>query len=383
MNDQILPPRGEPHRKTDDLPPVVTGRPTKATANSSVAIDDVSEPPAQISNEVEDLPTIGFVILEKPHGDPARTIRSIGENHPSVFVTYSGDSAPGETARSAGAIVVKMRGENEAPPARARNAGFRQLRKIEPNIEYVHFLDAGLTLDPRWLHRAARFLEDRPEIAALEGAVHPSGGKPGKQGQPRDQEIQSTGDNVLVRVNNFVNLGGLRGDLAVADIQDFCLRTRGRGRHIWFLDSPMLASTQKKKAPLKWWRSRRQQGFDHAFAAALHGGAPEYFRVQDRRRAIFWGFLFPASVLTLAASITYLTYDVIPFGIPILWGGLVVLTGLLVLFIKTALDRPDPRDRDKVFMGKLDKTLSHIPEFVGVVDFLRWRRKSRARNGRE
>lgn len=383
MNDQILPPRGESRRQTEDLPPVVTGPKSESMTDPPVSIDDSFQPPADASKGFSNLPTIGFVILEKPHGDPARTIRSIGENHPSVFVTYSGDPAPGETARSAGAIVVKMRGENEAPPARSRNAGFRQLRKIEPNIEYVHFLDAGVTLDPRWLHHAARFLEDRPEIAALEGAVRAPGHKPGNKGEARDQEIQSTGDNVLVRVNNFVNLGGLRGDLAVADIQDFCMRTRGRGRHIWFLDSPMLASTQKKKEPLKWWRSRRQQGFDYAFAAALHGGAPEYFRVQDRRRAIFWGFLFPASVLLLAASITYLTYDVIPFGIPILWGGLVVLAGLIVLLIKTVLDQPNPRHRGQGFVRKLDKTLSHIPEFVGVVDFLRWRRRSQGRNEKE
>ena len=58
-----------------------------------------------------DLPSIGFVILEKLGAPPpTQTIQAIGPNHPIVFVTYSGQADHGDAARAAGAIVVKMRG---------------------------------------------------------------------------------------------------------------------------------------------------------------------------------------------------------------------------------------------------------------------------------
>ncbi|MEO0320818.1 MAG: hypothetical protein AAF199_08010, partial [Pseudomonadota bacterium] len=43
------------------------------------------------------LPPLGFVILEKPGQlAPAQTIEALGNDHPVVFVTYSGDNGPGE-----------------------------------------------------------------------------------------------------------------------------------------------------------------------------------------------------------------------------------------------------------------------------------------------
>ncbi|MEO1707135.1 MAG: AAA family ATPase, partial [Pseudomonadota bacterium] len=262
-----------------------------------------------------DLPPLGFVILEKPgQGAPLETIKALGD-HPVVFVTYSGDSAPGEAARAAGAIVVKMRGENETPPARSRNAGFRQLRKLADDLDYVQFLDGDAVLHPQWLRIASEIMARRPELAVLEGLIRDGEAKPGN-GTPEVKEIRATGDSVLMRVKNFVELGGFRGDLMTADIQDFCLRTRGRGHHVGRVDVPMATSTQKKKSVAGWWRQHRQTGFNNAFSAALHGAPPERFKVAETRDAILWGFGIPVVTLMAAAAITGFTYYVVPIGIP-------------------------------------------------------------------
>ncbi|MEM1192743.1 MAG: glycosyltransferase family A protein [Pseudomonadota bacterium] len=323
------------------------------------------------------LPPLGFVILEKPGQlAPAQTIEALGNDHPVVFVTYSGDNGPGEAARAAGAIVVKMRGENETPPARSRNAGFRQLRKLAEDLDYVQFLDGDSVIHPQWLQNACAVMERRPELAILEGVTVDTGTAVRPQGMPEVKEIRATGDNVLMRVKNFVELGGFRGDLMVADIQDFCLRTRGRGHHVGRVDVPMVTAMQKKKSVASWWARHRENGFNNAFSAALHGSPPERFKVAETRETVLWGFGIPAVALLAAAAITGFTYYVVPIGIPILWGIGVLLGVLLLYFAKALYHRFAERDdRAPSLRFAASRLLGVFPAFIGIVTFYRWRRQ--------
>ncbi len=323
---------------------------------------------------------VGFVVLEMPNGPlPGAAIEDVSGDYPTVFVTYSGDAAQGEAARAAGAVVVKMRGENETPPARSRNAGFRQLRKVAPDIDYVQFLNGDHCIAPDWLEAATGLLDKRPEVAAVEGEVVKATSltKPSKRGVLSDNyETIATGENVLIRVKSFVDIGGLRGDLVVADVQDFCLRTRGRGRHIWHINMPMALSSSRKIGFGGWWKHAHGQGFEHAYAAALHGIPPERYRVTEMRRAVLWGGAFPFILLVVAASVTALFYYAVTFTAPIFAGIAVLAAGLLVYLVKAIIQSSqNTSGRKPGLLNSIQATVAHIPEFFGVLKFMSWRRK--------
>jgi len=322
--------------------------------------------------------TVGIVILEKidePIYVPM--IRELVENHPVVFVTYSGTSEPGEIARNAGAVVVKMRGKNEIPPARSRNAGFRQLRKIQPNLDYVQFIDAHTQLDSDWLTKAIAFMERRPEVTAVEGLHKTSKDAAIPQIIDKDRhdwEIRATQNNALVRVQDFIDIGGLRGDLIISDIQDFCMRTRGRGRHIWHLDMPMTITHSTKSGFKHWWQGAQWDGFEHAFCASLHGKAPERYRVEEMRRSLIWGIFFPALIVGLAFLSIIFVYLMVPYSIPAIAGGSILFGGLIVYLLKILVFAFKPVEGRKPGLIKsFTATLAHLPETLGILRFLKWR----------
>ena len=338
-----------------------------------------SDTDKQPDRDAQKTPEVGVVILEKVDSPPPEeTIRALVAKVPVVFVTYSGERAQGEAARNAGAVVVKMRGENETPPARSRNAGFRQLRKITPELDYVQFLDGDVRLSDRWLDYAVTFIERRPEIAALDGVISESETGPvNSPAQSDNREVSVTGNNVLIRVKDFVDIGGLRGDLAIADIQDFCLRTRGRGHHIWRLELPMGERTNTKIGLGKWWRKASETGYEHAFCASLHGAPPERYRVKEMHRAVFWGGILPILIVGFAAFVMSVTYFIVPMGIPVLNGAIVLAIGMVIYLIRALFFSPKyPNGRSLPFLKKITKTLALFPECLGVLRFMRSSRQS-------
>ncbi len=53
--------------------------------------------------------------------------------------------------------------------ARGRNAGFRKLLELSPTIAFVQFVDGDCEVQPGWLQKGVRFLEDTPQAAVVSG----------------------------------------------------------------------------------------------------------------------------------------------------------------------------------------------------------------------
>ncbi|MEZ5893837.1 MAG: AAA family ATPase [Parvularculaceae bacterium] len=114
-----------------------------------------------------------------PRVSPEAAIRSAGER-PVVFAPALQMPDAIAAARRLGAGVIDPPAKGMLTAGRARNAGYRQLKKIAPNLHYVQFIDAAAAIDPDWIGGAERFMERRPEVAVIEGRAQ-----------------LSTGDNVL------------------------------------------------------------------------------------------------------------------------------------------------------------------------------------------
>lgn len=259
---------------------------------------------------LEDTAVTGVVVIGVDKNIlPEAAIRSAGDGRAIVFASVGASQEANAIAREAGAVVVDELERSLTTGGRARNAAYRQLKKIAPHIQYVQFVDANNALDPDWITRAEKFMVRRPEVAIIEGQSVSPKGKLLADGvhaetlrQDIDGEIQSTlSGSALMRADSFEAAGGFRGDLRMSETIDLCVRLRRRGGHVWRLSDNMLICDPKLKTRSGWWSRGVKRGVENAYNASLHGGPPERLGVMEVASAVFWGFAFPFAFLIAAA----------------------------------------------------------------------------------
>ena len=86
-----------------------------------------------------------------------------------VYVDLGSSDGSVQRARNLGADVIELDTRVPFTAARARNAGFRRLREISPDLEYVQFLDGDCELVNGWLEEAISFLNAYADVAAVCG----------------------------------------------------------------------------------------------------------------------------------------------------------------------------------------------------------------------
>jgi hypothetical protein len=333
----------------------------------------IEEPPVEEPVRSEAFAVHVGVVVIGAGASPDQTIRSVSDAGPIVFVAQPTDEHAVAAARSAGADIVAI-GEQSLSPGRARNAGYRQLKKARPGLSYVQFVEAGFVLDPDWLDVAVDFMERRPEVAAIEGAVSERFAKKSAynlaaaraaEGEPG--EIQSTASNALVRAEAFEAAGGFRGDLPVNETQDLCVRLRRRGAHIWRVDAPMGARDSGLSRFSDWWMNAQRNGYQYAHGAALHGSPPERLFAREQARAMLWGAILPALILLAAfgggAAIKYFAPLANPWAIvaaALVLGALAYLVRIVYVAFLVGAGK-----KGSLAYGFLT-TLGHVPEFFGA-----------------
>lgn len=339
-------------------PPLTATRTPEATAPSSATADEF-------------LKHIGIVIVG---GDlaVAETLHSLPDG--AAFVIAAAADEDGlAAAKEAGVNIVEI---NDGPGGgRARNAGYRRLKKENPDLRYVQFLETGAMLAPGWLEHAEKFMARRPEVAALEGRTSLNqrgatvldrviaaarGGPPG--------EIQAAGPNALFRADAFEQVGGFRADIVADATADLCIRLRRRGAHVWRSEAAM-ATVEPERLTLKTWRREAtRMGFASAAGAALHGAPPERYGAKEQARAFFWGGLLPALIVIAAIIFAAAAGS---FGASAAVGVVAALVfGLTVYGLKIAAAALSPEaPSGAAWPFGLYATLGHFPEFAGVLRY--------------
>lgn len=315
------------------------------------------------------------VVIVGAAGSLVETALSASEETPVVAVTVAGSDFAA-AAKEAGIDFVEL--DVDAPNGgRARNAGYRRLKKVAPNLKYVMFVEAGALIDPDWFSFAARFMERRPEVAALEGkTIDSSPPNSGfqravfKGGDDDEGERQTTGAIALFRTDAFEAAGGFRGDIIADETADLCIRLRRRGAHVWRSEEPMALIESKPVSFAEWRRRAREDGFNFAAGAALHGGPPERFRTTEQARAVMWGGFIPV-VIFIAAIVAGVGAGLFSFGAnSVAAGASVFAVGLLLYFLKIAASAfsTGPLSADS-WLRAGAQTLAHFYECGGVVKY--------------
>jgi len=311
------------------------------------------------------------VIVVCGNGEAAETFQSVKSARAIVAV------APSEAAnaiREAGVETVDI---ETMGGGRARNAGYRRLKKIAPQIQFVQFVQAGQRLKPGWFADASNLMMRRPEVAALEGRVDlvPSDNRTMfnlalENRATADGEIQATGPTAIFRTDAFEAAGGFRGDIIADETADLCIRLRRRGAHVWRSESPM-ASCDEQRVSFAEWRARaRARGYFFAAGAALHGGPPERYCATDQSRAVMWGAVFPVIVFVAAiiggSAVALLSISVNPFITALS----IIGAGALIYSLKIAASAAaNGLFRPRSWIVSLVRSLGHFYECAGVARY--------------
>jgi glycosyltransferase involved in cell wall biosynthesis len=248
----------------------------------------------------------GVVVIGRNEGERLKQcLMSVPESQLTVYVDSGSKDGSIKWAQEHKADVVELDTSAGFTAARARNAGFAQLRKLAPQLEYVQFVDGDCELRPAWPRHAIKFLYAHKKACAVFGRRRERYPNRSVYNWLCDREwdvavgnVKSCGGDVMMRVSALAAAGGYRDDLIAGEEPELCVRLRAAGWQIWRVDQEMTLHDAAITRLGQWWRRTVRSGHAFAQVSHLHGDPPEQFWVWESRRAWVWGVYFPlASVV--------------------------------------------------------------------------------------
>ena len=307
---------------------------------------------------------LGVVTIGRNEGERLnKCLRSVvGGTAPVVYVDSGSTDASVAMARSAGSEVVELDPLMPFTAARARNEGFERLQQLEPNLDYVQFVDGDCEVVTGWIDKAAAFLDAHRDVAVVYGRRRERNPARSIYNMFCDiewdtpiGEAKACGGDALMRADAFKQVGRYRADVIAAEDTELCVRFRAAGWRIWRLDAEMTVHDAAMTRFVQWWRRAVRTGYAFAQGAYLHGALPERHFVWESRRARLWGIWLP--VACFAA--------VVVFG-P--WGWLTWL--IYPLQMLRLMVRSSGPLRQRALLAVF-QVVARFPEGIGQLKFLR------------
>lgn len=308
---------------------------------------------------------VGCVAIGRNEG-PAleRCLRSVlGRVAPVVYVDSGSSDGSKELARRLGAHVVELDPSRPFTAARARNAGFNELREARPKVRYVQFVDADCEVVDGFMDAARKRLEERPELAVVCGRRRERHPEASLYNRLIDMEWDtpigdalSCGGDAMMRVAAFEQAGGFDPGVIGGEEPELCVRLRMLGWRVERIAHEMTLHDARMHRFDQWWHRAVRAGHSFAEGASMHGDKPERHWVRETRRIVFWGALVPGASLLLL--------------LPSLGASLGLLLGYPLSAARVYWrHRSRGRARDAALTGALFTTVGKFPELQGVLQF--------------
>ena len=117
-------------------------------------------------------PIAGVVVIGRNEGERLRRcLASLGRSDSAVvYVDSASTDSSIQDARDRGVHGVELDDSVPLSAARARNEGASALIELQPNCEYVCFIDGDCELASGWIEEATEFLSSHLKVAAVAGS---------------------------------------------------------------------------------------------------------------------------------------------------------------------------------------------------------------------
>jgi len=303
----------------------------------------------------------GVVAIGRNEGERLRRClqSAVGKAAMVVYVDSGSSDSSVSLARALGCEVVELDMQVPFTAARARNEGFRCIRQLDPQLNFVQFVDGDCEFDSGWLSKASRFLVTHAGVAIVCGRRRERFPEKSVYNMLCDMEwdrppgeTRACGGDAMVRVSAFEAVQGYRIQLIAGEEPELCVRLRAAGWRIWRLADEMTMHDAAMTHLSQWWKRTKRAG--HAFAEGswLHGSPPEKHYVPEARRALLWGLIFPVGIFVAALLNLQLL-------------GLVIIYPLQI--VRIALREPATDKRG--WWRAMFLILGRIPEGLGLLQF--------------
>jgi GT2 family glycosyltransferase len=304
----------------------------------------------------------GVIVIGRNEGERLkRCLQSVSSAAAIVYVDSGSTDGSAKWVRDQHIEVVELDMSLPFTAARARNAGFRHLRLIAPDLFYVQFVDGDCELSASWPECAVSFLESHTDIGAVCGTLRERFPQQSVYNWLCDREwdgpageVRATGGIVMIRMNAFDTVGGYREDVIAAEDDELCFRMRATGWRIWRLGCEMGIHDAAMTRFDQWWQRSIRTGYAFAQGAYLHGASPEHHFVWESRRAWLWGVWLPLVCLFAGLMLGS-------------WGWAVVFIYPLQMLRQAVRNPGELRDRARLSVFQV---LGRFPEGWGQVKFL-------------
>jgi glycosyltransferase involved in cell wall biosynthesis len=242
----------------------------------------------------------GIVVIGRNEGDRLRQCLISLPLATVVYVDSGSTDRSVEWAREFGVSVVELDMSIPFTAARARNAGFRLLKKINPNTSFIQFVDGDCQISEGWSAIALAFLQTHDEVAATFGRIRERYPHRTIYNQLCDWEWEGpTGETrafpgiVMLRASALEGVSGYLDKLIAGEEPELAVRLRAAGWRIWRLADEMTLHDAAIMHFHQWWRRCIRSGYAFAAGSYLHGAPPESHWVWESRRAWIWGIILP------------------------------------------------------------------------------------------
>jgi len=255
---------------------------------------------------------VGVVAIGRNEGE--RLVRCLESVIPIaqavVYVDSNSTDQSVANAKQRGVECVQLDLSKPFTAARARNEGFNRLLELQPQLEFVLFLDGDCELVADFPGKALAVMQARPEVAVVCGRRRERFPDASVYNRLCDIEwntpvgdADACGGDALIRVEPFRKVGLYHPELIAGEEPEMCQRLRLAGFKIARIDADMTLHDAAMTKFGQWWKRSMRAGFAYASNYSRTKTSPLPIWGREYRSNWIWGIallLLPLPCLALA-----------------------------------------------------------------------------------
>lgn len=321
---------------------------------------------------------VGVVLIGRNEGQRLvraleAALRQVSDPAAVVYVDSGSTDGSPRRVREMGVTVVDLDLGVPFTAARARNAGFEELKRIRPQVEFVQFVDGDCELYPGWLALGRRTLVLDPELAVAAGRRREKYPERTVFNKLCDLEwrtkigaTQIIGGDAMIRARAFEQAGRYDPTLIAGEEPDLCVRLRECGWTVYNDASWMSSHDADMHHVSQWWKRAVRFGHAATEVSRRHRGSPKRVYHRELISTFLWVLGPPVLTIVLIAGLAmtlggwWWLLGLLPLG----------LYGLLALKV-TMRGMRGGDDLGTASLYALNVTAAKFPQFIGSMKYYR------------